>query len=579
MKKALFVLCLSFTLIMASFAVEHLSVTGDFQSKVVGQTYTNWASDQGPMLTDGNGDGIYDCTVQINPAGSYGWKITPEDDWSGDFPGSDQAFTSTAPNENVTWWVNFGANLLARDGDEFAICSLTPPVAAGNFQNAIGGSGDWDVSSGALTRMHDDGADGDAVAGDHIWSYRVIIPEGNYEWKAALNFAWTFNTGSNRHFRSNGVDPITFTFNLKTGESDEQGDIPMAPIVTSIEQSYDTTWLLVKFNQSVKQASAETTANYNITGGIAVQSATLAADKSTVALKVNPGLTPGTIYTVSVSNIESDPGGIIMSAPQDTDVTGKTLVTFTFNNNKDKHPFDNLKVKGEWDGWATHDMYDDGSSADTQPLLPGIQPSGDTAAGDYIWTRSLLIAPGDYSNDGYAYMGSDAEHTFEWPELFSENFGRASTDGAFVVGTSPINRHNVDMVDNWWSPFASINITFIVECDSLSVDPNWVSIQGNVPPFDWTPGSNKMTHVSGRIYKITLPFLKTTYSPVEYKYTADLPAFGEQWEEFSNSIHNRLISLYPDGWEQNDVWGTWSAYLTDEPEPPTAIQSKWNLYQ
>lgn len=232
-------------------------------------------------------------------------------------------------------------------------------------------------------------------------------------------------------------------------------------------------------------------------------------------------------------------------------------------------------------GWLDNDkdMFDDGSSVDREPLLPGIQPSGDAVAGDYIWTGSVLIAPGDYSADGYAYSGSDPGHTFEWPELFAENFGRATSDGALIVGTAPIVRSNVDMVDNWWSPFTTINITFTVDCASLPVDPTWVSIQGNVPPFDWTPGSNKMTQVNGRIYQITLPFSKTTYSPVAYKYTADLPAFGEQWEGYAGTIHDRLISLYPNGWLQNDVWGTWSAYLTDEPEAPSAVNGKWNLYE
>lgn len=586
MKRLLLTLSLTLLLVSAGFSQsQFLSVTGDFQTEA--GFAENWKPYLGPELTDGDGDGVYEATFNISTAGDYNWKITPEDAWSGSkFPGSNQPLSTASDNESVTFYVNFGANLITNEGDEVVIHTAADQIAAGTFQSEIGSPSDWNTDGlTAQSIMVDDGTGGDDIAGDLVWTFESVIPAGTYDWKPALNESWTFLGGaSNRTFGSDGITPIKFTYDLVTGTIDETGD-DESPNALSAYQSYNDEWVVIEFQDPVEKTSAETVGNYGIDNGIIVYSATrYEDDQKYVALNVST-LTPGTAYTVTINNIQSRDSGLVMTAPDTVEFTGKTPVTFSFDNNLDEHPMDWMIVKGSWDGWTYQaPLADDGSGNDIFPRLPGTQPSDDVTTGDNIWTGTVLIEPGDYSTDGYAYSGGniDPGDTFEWKYLFAENFGRASTDGAMIVGSTPLTRDNEDMVDNWTNLYPNIQVTFTVDISgaALPTDPDWVSIQGSDTPLDWTPGSNKMTDNGGGTYSITVNFGYGAFSPVEYKYTYYL--LGEEWESYPNTIHNRLISLWPQDFSVSDELNVWAAHLNNEPVAPppvTSVTAPWQMYE
>ncbi|HPB31909.1 MAG TPA: hypothetical protein PLB62_10680 [Candidatus Sumerlaeota bacterium] len=587
MKKIFLLTCMALLFTTLASGAQFLSVTGGFQSKVAGQSWSDWNPAQGPELTDPDSDNIYTATVVITTAGTYEWKITPSDSWDGnDLPsGSNQKFTTTSADESVTFYVKFGADLILRQGDETAICTHSFRTAVGDFQSEAGAPTDWYIDPAGPTIMYDDGTHGDATAGDWIWSYEATIAAGNYEWKPALNSNWDMPQGAaNRPFKSDGVTPIKFLYDFNTNTYYETGDVE-SPEIMNAWHAYGARWILVEFQVAVEEASAENTTNWALSGGLNVVSATRSdANNALVAIEASGDLTPGTSYDVSATSLKSRDSGETMTGVSTKSFTARTQVTFTFDNNLDKHNFDILEIKGQWDGWTALTMlYDDGSTTDVETHIPGVQGSEDATAGDDIWTRVLLIEPGDYSSDGYAYRGWNYSEfkAFEFPELFVENFGRASTDGALVVGTSPLTRNNTDMVDNWVNEYPAVYVTFIVNVSgAFSVAPDWVGVQGEPAPLDWNFGSHHMVNIGPDLWSVTLVFPVGSKSPIQYKYTASLPVLGDQWEP--GFFHNRAASLWPLAFTLNDTWGTWSAYLQSEPpspEPQLSVNTPWALYE
>jgi hypothetical protein len=63
------------------------------------------------------------------------------------------------------------------------------------------------------------------------------------------------------------------------------------------------------------------------------------------------------------------------------DNSGPQLVTFTINDQPGNYL--NIKMKGAWDNWMLHQMYDDGTN-------------GDALSGDDIWTCQVLVPGGTY---------------------------------------------------------------------------------------------------------------------------------------------------------------------------------------
>jgi hypothetical protein len=76
------------------------------------------------------------------------------------------------------------------------------------------------------------------------------------------------------------------------------------PAVLGVDGGFmGTPYFLVKFSEKVTSATAANTANYQIDGGLTVQSAVLLPDGSNVVLRLNPLPTEGVTYNVAIANI------------------------------------------------------------------------------------------------------------------------------------------------------------------------------------------------------------------------------------------------------------------------------------
>jgi len=152
-----------------------------------------------------NGNGVYVLTKDL-AVGSYEYKAVDGDAWGLDFPGANQ-FIDILARENVTWHVNLGANVGVKEGDEFVFDSFHLPTVAGDFQTEVGNASDWDPAS-FVTEMSDPDL-------DDVWEYTAVIaPAGDYQAKVTLNKNWDQSTGDNVSFASDGVNPVTFTYDM-----------------------------------------------------------------------------------------------------------------------------------------------------------------------------------------------------------------------------------------------------------------------------------------------------------------------------------------------------------------------------
>ena len=148
---------------------------------------------------------VYELTKPL-VAGFYEYKAVDGDAWGLDFPVANQTFTLAA-DDDVTWFVNLGANVGVKEGDEYVFHSMNPPIVAGDMQSELGGV-DWDPYDTVNSVMQNGAVDG-------VWEFTAIIePAGDYQGKVVLNNNWDQSTGDNVSFYSDGMNPVTFTYDM-----------------------------------------------------------------------------------------------------------------------------------------------------------------------------------------------------------------------------------------------------------------------------------------------------------------------------------------------------------------------------
>jgi len=130
------------------------------------------------------GPGIYHLAYQIPTAGTYEGKVVVTDSW--DAFGTDGRntnapnlnFTTTADNETVAFLLdaNTGRLIITPQGSGVGNWCL-----AGDFNG-------WDNAS---TPLYDDGANGDLIGGDGVFSLDYTVAEaGDYGWKIVACGGW-----------------------------------------------------------------------------------------------------------------------------------------------------------------------------------------------------------------------------------------------------------------------------------------------------------------------------------------------------------------------------------------------------
>ncbi len=193
----------------------------------------NW--DPGNLATkgtDANNDGVYKFVTDAIPAGTYEFKATVGGSWDENYGvngvpgGANVSFTTTGGTVHFYYDRGSGDNFVA-SRPNYKI-----PVVAGNFVSEIGGS-DWSPDN-LKTWMKDPDGDG-------VFTFTAQVPEGNWEYKVALNESWDVAfPANNRAFTvPAGGATVTFFYNGATDEVSETivGEVPDEELVQAPAQS------------------------------------------------------------------------------------------------------------------------------------------------------------------------------------------------------------------------------------------------------------------------------------------------------------------------------------------------------
>jgi hypothetical protein len=484
-------------LLVPAAALAAPSIAGNFQG---------WnPADPGSELTL-NGNGVYVLTISAGDS-LHQYKAVDGDAWGDDFPGANQSFTPSSPT-SVTFYCNLGAVPGTKQGDEYVFHSLNPPIVCGTLQSALGGS-DWDQTDTSTTVM----SDGD---GDDVWEFTSVIPVGSYEFKIVLNNNWDQNTsGANIPFGSDGVNPVTFKYYMATNTTEVV--TAAAPTVISAPIDYDGTdagLLSVRFSKDVEQTSAETEANYAITGGpsgpYTVSTATLdGSDASLVHLDLATDMTEGYDYTVTVTGVTD-----LASTPVDpTDNTACFyLHKIDFEVNMHLYIGDNgvpttVHIQG-----------------DTHPLTWNACGGAQTVDSepDSVYTVT------EYFTNHYT-CGASAEST---TVIYKYITDCTNWEGSYEFNHNFVLDPNVasQTLNVWWNDVAPVDN---IVCDvgvlfQVHDSPECASglyVRGTELPLDWSTGVQLLDDGTGGdvtsgdgVYSATVTFPTGTYKFLEYKY-------------------------------------------------------------
>jgi hypothetical protein len=249
-----------------------------------------------------NGNGVYVLTYTL-PAGSHQYKAVDGDAFGLDFPGNNQSFTLGAETA-VTWYVNLGATVGVKEGDEYVFHHMNPPIVCGDFMSELGGT-DWDQTDTSTTVMTDSN-------GDDIWEFSAIIaPAGTYQCKVVLNNNWDQDThppSLNYIFNSDGANPVSFYYNMSNNDLDIYSTAPPSVVGARVPAGcpVDTSIIEVTFSEDMDETSAEITGNYMIFDPLATTVVTATRDDvnhNIVLLEVSPALSAGDVFGVLVTGV------------------------------------------------------------------------------------------------------------------------------------------------------------------------------------------------------------------------------------------------------------------------------------
>ncbi len=545
-------------LMVATSAFAAPSIVGDFQA---------WdPADPGTELTlDGNGIYVYTHSFL---AGSYVYKAVDGDAWGLDFPGNNQPITLAA-DDDVTFYVNLGATVGVKEGDEYVFDSLHPPIVCGSLQSELGGI-DWDQTDMVTTVMEDGDADG-------IWEFSSVIPAGSYEFKIVLNNNWDQNTppgGANLVFVSDGLTPVVFTYDMSNNTTTVQTSAPPAVIDVRIDgDGTDAASYLVQFSEDMDQTTAETASNYTVTGGAVVTSAVQDADASLVHLTVSPALTEGYDYQVTVTGVTSV-GGTPVDPSSNSDCFYIHLVTLELNMH--------LYIDANGIPTSVH------VQGDTHPF------TWDQCAGAETFDAD---ADSTYSVDQYFTMGYTCGAAAESLEAkYKYVVDCATWEGDYDFGHYvTLDPNSASQTQNvWWNDVApSDNISCDVGVrfqvtelpDTFDILTDVVEVYGTSAPLDWVvgtalfdDGTNGDLTAGDGTYSVLLTFPTGTYRFLEYKYAINgvfecdtYPNRALELDDVDGCMGSRVGPM-----ELMELWD-WCDTVTTVPETQLIQERSWGV--
>ncbi len=208
---------------VAAPALTQVNVAGSFESEIGGSDWSN--NDPLTDMSDANGDGVWKYSVAIPDAGSYAYKIVEDGDWGKAYPAADVPFM-VAAGDTVRWYYD--------PADHYVADSVNQVIAtvAGNMQSELGCPDDWQPDC-LKTWMKD-------PDGDDIYTFTADLPEGDWEYKVALDEGWAVAyPGSNKAFTvPAGGASVTFSYNSATNEVSEVVGGGEPPLLVTFPGNY-----------------------------------------------------------------------------------------------------------------------------------------------------------------------------------------------------------------------------------------------------------------------------------------------------------------------------------------------------
>jgi hypothetical protein len=502
-----------------------------------------------------NGNGVYELTIAAGGS-LHIYKAIDGDTWNEAFPGNDQTFTPSSP-QNVTFYCNLGATPGVKENDEYVFHSLNPPIVCGDFQSELGGS-DWDQTDTVNTVM----SDGD---GDDVWEFSTsAIPAGTYNFKIVLNNNWDQNTSppGNITFGSNGVDPVTFKYHMATNTTEVFTTAPPAVLYGRLldDCPQDLTQVEIKFSKNVEETSAETPTNYSVTSpsGTIVTSATRDdVDNSIVVLGLDTALAAGDDFGVVVTGVTD-----LSATPVDPTANDACFyvheVIFELNMHMEPTPT-SVHIQGDtypltWDQCGGCEAFDDGVQG------------GDVAAGDTTYTVTEYFsmqyecgAAADTAEVKYKYVLDCT--TWEGDYEF----------GHYVTLDPNLASQTMNV---WWEDIAPVdNITcdvgVLFQVHNSPACASGLYVRGTELPLDWATGVELLDDGTGGdvtsgdgIYSAQVVFPTGTYKFLEYKYFCASSDTTGTYE--CDTLPNRALTL-------DDVNGCMAVR-----EGPMVLEDLWN---
>ena len=301
------------------------------------------------------------------------------------------------------------------------------------------------------------------------------------------------------------------------------GDLIPPTLTNATTRGQDPiTQIELSFSEPLQEASAETSTNYTIPGGIGVTQATLQADPSVVLLDVAPALGYGTCYSVTVRNVTDLAGNPIVNNGT-TNVDCFKLFDLRFlvrlNLHLRDHTYfpeiDQIALEGglaplTWDPTCDHPMADaDGDSVyvgQFQFCLPCSCANGniEATALEYKYTHQCTEWEPLAGNHYYAFSDAVARDTLDvwWADLAPVDFTIQAMD---VVWTLKMNFAGFTPVDG---------------VDTVGVNGSVAPLTWDVPPLNELRDNGIAPDAAAGddIWTTRITFPAGSYKNVSYKF-------------------------------------------------------------
>ncbi len=500
-----------------------------------------------------NENGVWKISVNLN-SGSYEYKVSESESWNGnDWPSTNQSFT-LATSQTVTFFANAGTTIGSKTGDEFVFHSTNPPCVIGDFLSELGGT-DWDETS-TITQMNDNGTNGDETANDGIFSYKALIPSGNYEFKIVLNNNWNQNTSNtNFSFTSDGIQQTVFTYDMSQNATTvSQVTIFTPPTNLSAQmlgEAIKLTW------QSPTQKNL---AYYNI-----YRNDTL-IDTTSDTNYTDQNITDQQTYTYKITAFYQNPEG-------ESDFSNSVTIQALFQHNITQLEFLN-KTESTYSNISNNETLPPGSSIYIESKVINADIYSNS---DYEITLHYKIDTGDWQTKDFDWYSNSDTISYWRIELAHNQEVQNGDSITFYIEGKDYTSNTVtdDNNGNYYHTSIegiaqAVTLNFTLNIGGLPADS--IAIMGSQYPLSWTIASNIMQADStGYLYKKSLTFPESSNDTIQYKY-GRYYNYEWHWEDLQDNRtviiddSDSIQTLSTDNWNNYSFPDLYSCTFLDSTE-------------